>query len=93
MKPRLTDNELIKWCKILGCKKILWLEIEDRIFLTSRQIDMVINMKHGEDYEPNTYSIRPRRKYVTTKNKYVNKPYKSSRQKYTFYEKEKKEEE
>ena len=67
MKEKLTDKEIVKWCKILGCKKMLWLDIDGKIYLTPEQREMVIGMKQVENYN-SSYDRRPRKnKYVATK--------------------------
>ena len=50
MSKRLTDKELAKFTSIIGARGIISLYIEDRINLTSKQLDKMIAIKNGEDY-------------------------------------------
>lgn len=43
---KLTDKEIVKWTKILGCDEFIRLYIDDKITLTSKQLDKVINLKN-----------------------------------------------
>ena len=44
---RLSDKELLKWIDILGVNQMLNLYIDDRIKLSSKQLDMLIAIKNG----------------------------------------------
>jgi len=50
-KPKVSDKELIKWANIIGAEKFIWLYIEDKIALTSAQLDKVIDIKNGRKVE------------------------------------------
>ena len=44
--PRVSDKEIDKWTKILGVNRFIYLYIDGRIFLTSKQLDRVIAIKN-----------------------------------------------
>lgn len=45
--PRVSDKEMKKWAKIIGPKTLIDLYVEDRISLTSEQLDKLVEMKRS----------------------------------------------
>lgn len=45
---KLTNDELTKWTRILGPKKIIALHIDSKIRLSSKQLERVIDIKNKE---------------------------------------------
>ena len=46
--PTLTDKELKKWLDIIGKKRMQYLYIESKIYLTQKQLDYVIEQGQYE---------------------------------------------
>ena len=48
MMPRVSDRELKKWLGILGVQQIKKLYIDSKIYLTSKQVDYVIEYENAK---------------------------------------------
>ena len=48
-KEKVSDKEIEKWSRILGANKLIYLYIDDRIALTSKQLDKLIEIKNLEE--------------------------------------------
>lgn len=52
-KPTVSDKEMIKWMKILGTNRFLWLYLDDKISLSSKQLDTLIAIKNESEKHEN----------------------------------------
>ena len=44
---KVSNKELYKWTRILGARKMIDLYVDGKIYLSSEQLDMVINIKNN----------------------------------------------